>query len=71
MELEPGQKIRDVELADSFEVSRTPIREALKQLELEGLVETRPASHTRISEIDRAGGERVIRRCSQFTCARH
>ena len=52
LELEPGQKIRDVELADSFEVSRTPIREALKQLELEGLVETRPASHTRISEID-------------------
>ncbi|MFC0015831.1 GntR family transcriptional regulator [Allobacillus sp. GCM10007490] len=44
--------MRAVELANSFEVSRTPIREALKQLELEGLVKIRPASHTRVSEID-------------------
>ena len=52
LELKPGEKIRDLQLAESFEVSRTPIREALKKLELEGLIVTQPGSHTRISEID-------------------
>lgn len=40
--VEPGQLLSEISLADEFEVSRTPIREALKQLEREGLVEIRP-----------------------------
>lgn len=37
-----GQKLNEVALAKELEISRTPIREALKQLELEGLVESIP-----------------------------
>lgn len=38
-ELPPGMKIVEMELAKEFETSRAPIREALRQLENEGLVE--------------------------------
>jgi DNA-binding GntR family transcriptional regulator len=41
-ELEPGQPLSEVSLAETFGISRTPIREALKQLQIEGLVEIRP-----------------------------
>lgn len=51
LELEPGQRIMDKELATEFGVSRTPVREALKRLEDEGLVESLPGSQTRITQI--------------------
>jgi DNA-binding GntR family transcriptional regulator len=38
-ELEPGQIISQVKLAREFEVGRTPLREALRMLQREGLVE--------------------------------
>src|ERR1700742_2029797 len=38
----PGTRLDEVELATRFGVSRTPIREALRLLLGEGLVETRP-----------------------------
>ncbi|MFC9360275.1 GntR family transcriptional regulator [Rhodococcus sp. NPDC057014] len=41
-ELAPGQSLSEISLADTFGISRTPIREALKQLQIEGLVEIRP-----------------------------
>lgn len=41
-EIEPGVNLSELALADEFGVSRTPVREALKQLETEGLVEVRP-----------------------------
>lgn len=37
-----GDKLAEVKLAESMGVSRTPVREALKQLELDGLVENIP-----------------------------
>ena len=37
--LKPGQKLTEQELCKEYEVSRTPIREALRQLEADGLVE--------------------------------
>ncbi|MRG85778.1 GntR family transcriptional regulator [Salinibacillus xinjiangensis] len=52
LELSPGQKIKDMELAERFNVSRTPVREALKRLEDEGLVISTPGSLTRVSEIN-------------------
>jgi DNA-binding GntR family transcriptional regulator len=39
---ETGDKIVEAKLADELGVSRTPVREALKQLELDGLVENIP-----------------------------
>lgn len=41
-ELPPGTALSEGALADEFDVSRTPVREALKQLQTEGLVEIRP-----------------------------
>ena len=42
--LEPGAKLREVALAEHYEVSRIPIREALRALEADGLVESRKYS---------------------------
>ncbi|TDC77164.1 GntR family transcriptional regulator [Streptomyces hainanensis] len=41
-DLPAGASLSEVALAESFGVSRTPVREALKQLQTEGLVEIRP-----------------------------
>lgn len=40
--LQPGQKLQEEELARRYKVSRTPLREAIHQLEREGLLEERP-----------------------------
>jgi DNA-binding GntR family transcriptional regulator len=45
--------LSEVRLAEHFQVSRTPIREALKQLQIEGLVEIRPKVGTFIRQITR------------------
>ena len=37
-----GDKLVEIKLADELGVSRTPVREALKQLELDGLVDNIP-----------------------------
>ncbi|WP_186526309.1 GntR family transcriptional regulator [Leekyejoonella antrihumi] len=39
--LEPGVPVRERELAERFGVSRLPVREAIRMLEVEGFVETR------------------------------
>ena len=49
--LPSSSPIREKDLSEQMEVSRTPIREALLQLEKEGLVEIYPQSGTRISKI--------------------
>jgi DNA-binding GntR family transcriptional regulator len=40
-EIAPGQRLKDVELAEGLGVSRTPIREALLRLEREGFISSR------------------------------
>lgn len=57
--LEPLEKIRDAELALQLGVSRTPIREALRRLEDEGLVETKSNAWTRVSGVDKSLASRV------------
>ncbi len=51
LELAPEQKLNDTELAARFGVSRTPVREALKRLEDEGLIESFPGAVTRIAPL--------------------
>ena len=51
----PGSKLNERELAESFKVSRTPIREAIKRLAADGLVEliaNRGAIAIQLSKVD-------------------
>jgi DNA-binding GntR family transcriptional regulator len=52
LKLRPGSPIDEVQLADRFGMSRTPIREALVRLAGEGLIETLPNRSTMVSNID-------------------
>jgi len=38
----PGQKLEEQAIAKRFKVSRTPVRDAFKQLAATGLIESRP-----------------------------
>lgn len=51
-ELYPGSRVTETELADYFEVSRTPIREALLKLENEGHLTIRAKQGCFIRQID-------------------
>ena len=48
---QPGEKISENFLKESLNIGRTPIREALKQLELEGLIRIEPKRGIFISKI--------------------
>ncbi len=52
--LAPGEIIKDTEIARTFDVSRTPVREALLQLRAEGLIETKPQGWTQVKPLDLA-----------------
>jgi DNA-binding GntR family transcriptional regulator len=52
-ELGPGVSLSELALAETFGVSRTPVREALKQLQTEGLVEVRPRVGTFVTSPSR------------------
>ena len=49
LQIQPGERIKDTDFAEQFGTSRTPVREALKRLETEGLVESLPGSLTRVT----------------------
>ncbi len=51
--LRPGQPLVQAEIAAQMNVSRAPIREALRQLEEEGLVESIPYKGTFVSRVTR------------------
>lgn len=51
--LHPGEKLNDTELAEALGVSRTPIRESLQLLEVQGFVKMYPGKATSVTEIDR------------------
>ena len=51
-ELAPGSRISEKQLCEAFEVSRTPLREALKVLASEGIVELLPNRGARVTEVD-------------------
>ncbi|MGB7086690.1 MAG: GntR family transcriptional regulator [Phormidesmis sp.] len=47
-ELAPGERLIETQLADKLQVSRTPIREAIRQLQQDGLVVAEPQGGARI-----------------------
>lgn len=50
-ELEPGEKLMEKKLSEKLGVSRTPIREAIRKLELEGLVVMTPRKSAEVARI--------------------
>lgn len=52
-ELKPGERLMEIHLADQLGVSRTPIREAIRMLELEGLVIMMPRKGAMVASISK------------------
>ena len=50
-ELKPGERLMEIQLANQLGVSRTPIREAIRKLELEGLVLMIPRKGAEVAQI--------------------
>lgn len=70
-ELKPGERLMEIHLASKLGVSRTPIREAIHKLELEGLVTILPRRGAMVSEISERGLKDVleVRRDLDSFCA--
>ncbi len=58
--LKPGEAIVQEEIGARFGVSRSPVREALRQLEAEGLVEYRPNRGAVVAPLDEASVRRTF-----------
>lgn len=50
-DLKPGQRLMEIQLANQLGVSRTPVREAIRKLELEGLVKMVPRKGAEVAQI--------------------
>lgn len=50
-ELKPGERLMEIHLAERLGVSRTPIRDAIRKLELEGLVTMIPRKGAEVAQI--------------------
>ena len=76
-ELKPGERLMEIHLANKLGVSRTPIREAIRKLELEGLVTMIPRRGAEVAQITEKSLQDVleVRRsldalCAELACAR-
>jgi len=49
--LEPGKRLMEIQMAEQLGVSRTPIREAIRKLELEGLVVMVPRKGAYVADV--------------------
>ena len=76
-ELKPGERLMELHLADRLGVSRTPVREAIRRLELEGLVTMIPRKGAEVARITEKSMSDVleVRRtlaalCAELACDR-
>ena len=56
----PGERLMEIHLADQLGVSRTPIREAIRMLELEGLVKLVPRKGAQVAKISKEDLQDVL-----------
>ena len=64
-EFAPGERLMEIALAERLGVSRTPVREAIRKLELEGLVVMIPRRGSEVARITEAGLKEVLEvRCA-------
>ena len=59
-ELEPKARVNELELAERFGISRTPLREAIKILATEGLLDLLPNRGARVAHISAAEIEEMV-----------
>lgn len=59
-ELKPGERLMEIDLANKLGVSRTPIREAIRKLEHEGLVVMIPRKGAHVADITQQELEDVL-----------
>src|SRR5215207_5889389 len=52
-ELKPGQRVMEVEIAEWLQISRTPVRDALRRLESDCMLELEPRNGLVVGSIDR------------------
>jgi DNA-binding GntR family transcriptional regulator len=71
--LAPGSRLDEVSLAARFNVSRTPVREALKQLAIMGLVDTRPNRGSVVAALSVDQLDQMFEAIGELeaACARH
>lgn len=69
-ELKPGERLMEIQLANKLGVSRTPVREAIRKLELEGLVLMIPRRGAEVAEITEKSLRDVleVRRALESLC---
>lgn len=51
-DLPPGTRVRETEIAASFGISRTPVRDAMRRLETEGLLVNSPRQGTIVKKLE-------------------
>lgn len=59
-DIEPGERLMEIKLAQKLGVSRTPIREAIRKLELEGLVVMAPRRGAQVAKITQEDMTQVL-----------
>ena len=75
--LKPGERVMEIELADWLQMSRTPVRDALRRLESEGMLAHEARSGLTVAKLDRQAVmelyvmREVLEGTAARLCARH
>lgn len=64
--LAPGERVRDVQIAELYGISRTPVREAIQRLERQGMVEVSAHRYTRVTTPDETSRDEALEYIGQL-----